>query len=71
MTTDQASYTLDNYRGGQAWAQLSAMTWEQLTPLMVAHGYDADLVAAAIAEQTDPARWFPSVELVCVSGRRP
>lgn len=59
------------YRGGDPWAHLSAMTWEQLTPLMVANGYGADLIAAAIAEQTDATLWFPSVELIAASGRRP
>jgi len=59
------------FRGGDPWAELIGMTWEQHTPLMVANGYDGELVAAAIAELTDPARWFPSCALIAASGRRP
>jgi hypothetical protein len=59
------------FRGGEPWAELIAMTWEQLTPLIVDNGYSADLVTAAIAELTDPARWFPTCALVTASGRRP
>ncbi len=58
-------------RGGEAWAELTAMSWEQLTPLMVDNGYGADLIAAAIAELTDPEKWFPGSPLIRVSGRRP
>ena len=59
------------FRGGAPWAELTAMTWEQLTPMMVAEGYPAELITAAIAELTDPDRWFPACPLVAVSGRRP
>jgi SAM-dependent methyltransferase len=59
------------FRGGEPWAELIAMTWEQHTPLIVAEGYSAELITAAIAELTDPSRWFPSCALVTVSGRRP
>ena len=59
------------FRAGHPWAELTAMTWEQLTPLIVAEGYPAELIAAAIAELTDPDRWFPACSLIAVSGRRP
>jgi SAM-dependent methyltransferase len=58
-------------RGGDPWAELTAISWEQLTPLMVANGYGADLIAAAIAELTDPDRWFPACPIIAASGRRP
>jgi SAM-dependent methyltransferase len=58
------------FRGGDPWAELIAMTWEQLMPLMEENGYDAELITAAIAEMTDPERWFPSCALVAASGRR-
>lgn len=59
------------FRGGSPWAELTALSWEQLTPLMVDNGYDPALIAAAIAEMTDPDRWFPGCPMVAVSGRRP
>jgi hypothetical protein len=59
------------FRGGAPWAELTAMSWEQLTPLMVAEGYPAELITAAIAELTDPDRGFPACPLIAVSGRHP
>jgi SAM-dependent methyltransferase len=58
-------------RGGEAWAELTAMSWEQFTPLLVADGYPADLIGAAIAELTDQDRWFLGCPVIAVSGRRP
>jgi SAM-dependent methyltransferase len=61
------------FQGGanEAWTQLTALSFEQLTPLMVANGYDPVRIAAGVAEMTDPARFFPMCALVCASGRRP
>lgn len=60
-------------QGGEnePWTLLTAMTWEQLLPLMVADGYDADRIAAGIAEMANPERWFPMCALIAASGRRP
>jgi hypothetical protein len=42
-----------------------------MSPLLVADGYAPELIAAGLAELTDPTRWFPSVALIAVSGRHP
>lgn len=54
----------------ESWTLLTAMTFEQLTPLMVADGYDAGRIAAAIAEMSNPERWFPMCALIAASGHR-
>jgi SAM-dependent methyltransferase len=59
------------HRGGGIWAELAATTWEQLTPMLVSEGCRADRITAAIAELTDPDRWFPALPIIAVSGRRP
>jgi SAM-dependent methyltransferase len=59
------------FTGGAAMAELVAMTWEQMTPLMVAAGLPPERIAAATAEVADPGRWFPSPTAVAASGRRP
>jgi SAM-dependent methyltransferase len=59
------------FAGGTPWAELVALSFEQLTPLLVADGYSADLVTAAIAELADPTRWFPTCALIAASGRAP
>jgi SAM-dependent methyltransferase len=61
------------FQGGpnEAWTQLTAMTFEQATPLLVAAGYDPARIAAGLAEMTDPGRWFPMCSLIVGSGRRP
>ena len=57
--------------GGEPISQVIAMTWKQLTPLLVARGYPAERLAAAIAELGDASRWFPSCGLVAASAYRP
>ena len=59
------------FAGGDPCAKVTAMTWEQMTPRLLARGYPADRIAAAIAELGDPTRWFPSCGTVAASGRRP
>ena len=71
LTDIKAQVEGDMFQGGTPWAELTAMTWEQMSPLLVADGYPADLVTAAIAELTDPTRWFPTTALIAVSGRHP
>ena len=57
--------------GGSTWAELSALTFEQLTPQLLADGHPSELMAAAIAELADPSRWFPMSNVVRCSARRP
>src|SRR5207302_1609075 len=53
------------FTGGGPLAELTALTWEQVTPRLVADGIvAADRIAAATAELTDPGRWFPTVDVV-------
>jgi SAM-dependent methyltransferase len=59
------------FAGGDPMAGVIAMTWEQLTPQLVARGYPADRVAAGIAELADPTRWFPSCAVVAAWAHRP
>lgn len=59
------------FAGGGPMARVTAMTWEHMTPRLAARGYPADRLAAAIAELSDPTRWFPSCGAVAASGRRP
>jgi SAM-dependent methyltransferase len=59
------------FAGGDAMAGVTAMTWEQMTPQLLAAGCPADRLAAAIAELSDPDLWFPSCASVAVSARRP
>jgi hypothetical protein len=59
------------FAGGTTWAELIAMTWEQLIPRLVADGFPAELVAAATAELNAADRWFPAPALVAAWGRRP
>lgn len=58
------------FPGASAWTELAGLSWEQLTPLLVADGCSSDLITAAIAELNDPSRWFPACVLIAVSGRR-
>ena len=60
------------FQGGanESWTQLTAMTFEQATPLLVADGYDPTRIAAGIAEMTDPSRWFPMCALIAATARR-
>ena len=57
--------------GGSAWCELTALTWEQMTPLLVADGCPSELVAAATAELFEPDRWFPAGAMVAAWGHRP
>ncbi len=57
--------------GGTIWPELVIVSMEQLTPLLVADGFSADRIATAIADLSDPNRWFPSVALVSAWGHRP
>ena len=59
------------FPGGGDWAELTALTWEQVTPLLVEDGLAAELITTATAELSDASRWFPSVTLVAAWGRRP
>ena len=42
-----------------------------MTSRLVARGYPADRLTAAITELSDATRWFPSCGTVAASGRRP
>lgn len=57
--------------GGAPWTELVALTYEQLTPLLVADGIPAELIATGTAELSDPTRWFPTCAVVAAWGRRP
>ncbi|HVW35151.1 MAG TPA: methyltransferase [Acidimicrobiia bacterium] len=59
------------FPGASPMATVTAMTWEQMAPVLAARGYPADRLRAAIAELSDPGRWFPSCGKVSASGRRP
>ena len=58
------------FAGGEAMAGVTAMTWEHMTPRLVARGYPADRLAAGIAELSDPTLWFPSCGTVAAWGQR-
>jgi len=66
-----AKVEADLFPGGSPWAELTALSWEQVSPLILADGFSPETLVTAIAELTDPDRWFPSVSLVAVSARRP
>jgi 2-polyprenyl-3-methyl-5-hydroxy-6-metoxy-1,4-benzoquinol methylase len=57
--------------GGTLSTEFLALSWEQLTPLLLAEGFAADQIAAATAELSDPARWFPFCALVAAWGHCP
>jgi hypothetical protein len=57
--------------GQSAWAELTRLTFEQLTPQLLDEGHPPELMAAAIAELADPNRWFPMSNVVRCWGRRP
>lgn len=57
--------------GGAPWAELTAITWEQLTPMLLAEGISEEQIARGTAEVSDPTRWFPSCALIATAGRRP
>ncbi|HZQ79405.1 MAG TPA: class I SAM-dependent methyltransferase [Acidimicrobiia bacterium] len=59
------------FRGGDPVSELVAMTWEQVTPLLVAQGLAPERIAAATAELTDPGRRFPAPTAVAAWGCRP
>jgi hypothetical protein len=59
------------FAGGTPWAQLHAMTIEQLAPVLVADGLEAELLSDFNAELSDPGRWFPSVAAIAAWGHRP
>ena len=59
------------FRGGSTWAELMAMSWEQVTPLLVEDGLAPAVIAEATAELSDPGLWFPCIALVAAWGRRP
>jgi len=59
------------FPGGGNIAEMAAMTWEQLTPLMVADGLAPERIAAATEELADPDRWFPAPLNVVAWGHRP
>jgi len=67
----EASFDGGIRRGGSTWAQLSQLTFEQLTPQLIADGCPSELMAAAIAELSDTTRWFPMSNVVRCWGRRP
>jgi len=66
-----AKIEADLFHGGSPWAELTALSWEQVSPLLLADGCPPETLVTALAELSDPDRWFPSVSLVAVSGRRP
>jgi SAM-dependent methyltransferase len=66
-----AQIEVDLFPGGSPWAELTALSWEQVSPLLVADGCSPETITTALAELTDPDRWFPSVSLVAVSARHP
>ncbi|MCA1846949.1 MAG: class I SAM-dependent methyltransferase, partial [Actinobacteria bacterium] len=57
--------------GQSPWAELTQLTFEQLTPQLVADGHPPELMASAIAELSDTTRWFPMANVVRCWGRRP
>lgn len=59
------------YRGGSPWCELTALTWEQMTPLLLANGCPAELIAAATDELFEPDRLFPAGAIVAAWGHRP
>lgn len=59
------------FRAGDPWAELADLSWEQLTPALVADGADPVAILAARAELADPTRWFPGPLSIAVSGRAP
>ena len=59
------------FAGGQPMAGVTAMTFQQMTPQLVAAGCPAERIAAAVAELSDPTQWFRSCDTVAASGRRP
>jgi SAM-dependent methyltransferase len=59
------------YRGGSPWAELMAMSWEQVTPLLVEDGLALEQIAKATAELSDVNRWYPAIALIAAWGRRP
>jgi len=59
------------FAGGDPMAVVTAMTWQQLTPQLLADGCPAERLTAAIAELADPTRWFPSCNAVAAWGHRP
>ena len=48
-----------------------AMSWEQITPLLVEDGLALEQIAKATAELSDTSLWFPCIALVAAWGRRP
>jgi len=59
------------YPGGSTWAELIAISWEQITPLLVENGLPLELIAKATAELSDANLWFPAIALIAAWGRRP
>ena len=59
------------FSGASPMAGVTAMTWQHMTPALLARGYSEDRLTAAIDELSDPNRWFPSCGTVAASGRRP
>lgn len=59
------------YPGGAPWAELIAMSWEQITPLLVEDGLPLEQLAKATAELSDANVWFPTIALIAAWGRRP
>jgi SAM-dependent methyltransferase len=59
------------FRGGDPWAELTTITWEQLRPRLLAEGVEGGRIDAAVAELADPANWFPSCVVISAWGRRP
>lgn len=59
------------FRSGDLWARLLDLSWEQLTPALIADGADRAGIDAARAELADPTRWFPAFALLAVSGSAP
>jgi SAM-dependent methyltransferase len=66
-----ADTTVDNYCGGTPQAEFFALTIEQLSPLIVAHGVDAAVIDEAIAALTDSGQWLPGFAVVRATARRP
>jgi SAM-dependent methyltransferase len=59
------------FPGASPWTELTALSWEQVTPLLVADGLALEVIAKATSELSDLDRWFPNIPLVSAWGRRP